>query len=402
MHSCSLRHLESHVLLQDTSRLAAQDRGTTAQLLAHIAEVDRRGLFRDVGYPNMFAYCMGELRFSEDMAGKRITAARLVRRFPAVFDKVAEGRLTLTALCLLSKPLRPLRPQEAFEILCAAERKTNEQVRELLADRFPQPDLERRVLALDTHAPHAPERAQVLDNAPSTTAAIHCETSTRHVSEPTSTMPSQTNSELAPIAVAPTTAKTTPLSPGRYGLQLTIPEETYEKWCRLGDLLAPGVPRNDFAQRLDRALDDSLAKVEGRRFGKTDSPRKARPSKKAGHIPAAVKREVHERDGGQCTFENASGQRCERRGDRQYDHVRPKAMGGMSTAANLRLRCHAHNQLEAERMFGVEFMDKMRREGRAKVVAKKAEQLRIESIEPDFGSAGKGSAGAAGAGTTAC
>jgi len=34
----------------------------------------------------------------------------------------------------------------------------------------------------------------------------------------------------------------------------------------------------------------------------------------------------------------------------------PDARGGEATAANLRLRCRAHNQYEAERAFGESFM----------------------------------------------
>ena len=50
----------------------------------------------------MFAYCVQELRLSEDAAYKRIQAARAARQFPALFIAVAEGRLNLTgSACLL-------------------------------------------------------------------------------------------------------------------------------------------------------------------------------------------------------------------------------------------------------------------------------------------------------------
>jgi 5-methylcytosine-specific restriction endonuclease McrA len=104
------------------------------------------------------------------------------------------------------------------------------------------------------------------------------------------------------------------------------------------------------------ALDALIEKREKGRFGKTDSPRKARPSKSDDHIPAAVKRVVCARDGGQCTFESPNGRRCEDKGDLEFDHIVPRARGGKSTVDNLRLRCFAHNQLEAERAFGTAFM----------------------------------------------
>ena len=46
----------------------------------------------------------------------------------------------------------------------------------------------------------------------------------------------------------------------------------------------------------------------------------------------------------------------------EYDHVRPIARGGRSTTDNLRLRCRAHNQLEAEQLYGEAFMQQKRDE----------------------------------------
>jgi hypothetical protein len=65
---------------------------------------------------------------------------------------------------------------------------------------------------------------------------------------------------------------------------------------------------------------------------------------------------VSKRDGGRCTFVSETGHRCEARADLEWDHVRPVARGGTSTVENIRLRCRAHNQYAAERVYGVEFM----------------------------------------------
>jgi 5-methylcytosine-specific restriction endonuclease McrA len=72
------------------------------------------------------------------------------------------------------------------------------------------------------------------------------------------------------------------------------------------------------------------------------------------YIPAAVRREVWERDGGQCTYVNAKGERCQGRHFLQFDHRIAQALGGASTVENLRLRCAAHNALAAEQVLGVE------------------------------------------------
>src|SRR5262245_54363224 len=102
MHRYDLVHVTDSALLRDLTALVAQDRSTTTNLLAHIAEVDARRLYAPAGYPSMHAYCVEELRLSEDAAGKRIQAARAARRFPALFSALADGRLHLAAVCLLA------------------------------------------------------------------------------------------------------------------------------------------------------------------------------------------------------------------------------------------------------------------------------------------------------------
>jgi len=116
----SLVHLSDDALLHGLATLVARDRGTTAELLAHIAEVDARKLYRPAAYPSMFAYCVGELHLSEDAAAKRIQVARAARRFPEIFAAVADGRLHLTGLNLLAAHLTE---ETAVELLAAIEHK---------------------------------------------------------------------------------------------------------------------------------------------------------------------------------------------------------------------------------------------------------------------------------------
>ena len=96
MNRYSLTHVPDPVLLRELRSLLARERATTAELLAHLAEVDARRLYAPAGHPSMFAYCVGELHLSEDAAFKRIRAARVARHFPAVFALLADGRLHLT------------------------------------------------------------------------------------------------------------------------------------------------------------------------------------------------------------------------------------------------------------------------------------------------------------------
>ena len=98
MKTYSFTHLSDHALEHELSELLSQDRNTTATLLACLAEVDARKLYRPAAYPSMFAYCVDRWRMSEDMACKRIRAARAGRRFPAILAAIAKGRLHLSGV----------------------------------------------------------------------------------------------------------------------------------------------------------------------------------------------------------------------------------------------------------------------------------------------------------------
>ena len=145
MNSYSLSHLADGTLLRDLAALIKQDRATTAALLAHLGEVDERQLYRAAAYESMFLYCVRELRMSEDTALRRIAVARTARQFPAIFPALADGRLNLTAVLLLTPHLTP---ETAEELLAEAALKTKQQIRLLLAERFPKPDVPTLVRAI--------------------------------------------------------------------------------------------------------------------------------------------------------------------------------------------------------------------------------------------------------------
>jgi len=133
MSRYSLKHVADDSLERDLDDLLVCERGTTADVVAHIGEIDVRELYLRSGYASMFAYCVGRLHLSEDASSKRIQAARVAMRFPEIFEALAEGRLNLSAVCLLAPHLT----EENFRELGArATHRTNAQIREWLATRF--------------------------------------------------------------------------------------------------------------------------------------------------------------------------------------------------------------------------------------------------------------------------
>jgi hypothetical protein len=104
---CDLTQLTNDELIAGTRRLVAASNQVLAMLLAHLAEVEARGIHRQRACSSLYTYCIYELRFSEDAAYRRVSAARLVKRFPALYEAIASGELHLTGLLLLGPHLTP-------------------------------------------------------------------------------------------------------------------------------------------------------------------------------------------------------------------------------------------------------------------------------------------------------
>jgi hypothetical protein len=343
MNRYSLTHVSDIALLRDLRSLLAKERATTAELLAHFAEVDDRRLYAAAGHPSMFAWCVEELHLSEETACKRIRAARTAQQFPVVYGLLADGRLHLTAVVLLAPYLTR---ENAEDLFAAATHRSKAAIESLLAERFPRPDLPTRI--------EMPEPLLVRNlPSPGTVDLVS------GVSPSPVTVGPAVGESPSPGTVRPRIA---PLAPGRYGLQFTVGQETHEKLRYAQALLGHSVPSGELAQVFDRALDALIARLEQRKFAATSRPRRRqrRDSANPRHVPAEVRRAVWERDGGRCTFVSDAGQRCPARTRLEYDHVEPLARGGHATVKGMRLRCRTHNQYTAEQAFGAGFMARKR------------------------------------------
>lgn len=360
MKNYILTHLGDDALLRELGAIVARDRAMTAVLLAHIAEVDSRKLYVGAGYSSMHAYCVGELHLSDDAAYRRITAGRAARRFPVLFEAVADGRLHLAAVSVLAPHLTA---ENLAELIDDATHRRKSEIEEVLARRYPPQDAPVRtwlIRALGQAMPEAPRK---------TVPELALEQASPELS-PDELVPGRVEGELVQ----------TQKPPDRFLLRLTIERGTLERLRYLQTLLGHAIPSGDLDKVLDRALQLAIPQVEKQKFGgvrlsktRTSTPDPARrpiDSRSAGrrrenrHIPAHVRRAVWERDQGRCTFVSASGKRCGEDRFLEFDHINPVARGGRSTVDGLRLRCRAHNQLEAERVFGAEFMARKRREAK--------------------------------------
>jgi hypothetical protein len=353
-----LASLGNEELLAVLSEIVVRDRDLTAELLAHLAECDERELPLALGFSSLFAYCTESLGFCEATAWRRVTAARVCRRFPEAFSLVASGALHLSALCLLKPHLNSENAAELFELCSHASAR---RIEVLLAARFPRPDVSDRIRRLPTR-----------------------DVST---SDGGSAEPWRARAEAV-------SRRPEPLSNDRFGLHFTVDGEFLELLERVRGLAGHRLPSGELATLMKRGLEAYERQLEKERFGvgrrarasrKHATPRaglsKANPvpnsdpnrtltlgptpstrtkastdrvrlTKRSRYVPPAVAREVYARDGGRCTFVSKDGRRCGARRFLELDHLKPWAMGGEQTLRNLRVCCGAHNRWLAGRHWG--------------------------------------------------
>lgn len=428
LQSCMLQSrrmakLPEAALLSEFAQTLATDRGTTVELLIQVGTIEARGLYRSRACDSMYTWCTEVLHMSEGTAYKRIRAARVARRFPALLPMVADGRLHLSAVVLLAPHLKR---ENADELFASATLLSKAAVERLVAERFPRPDVPTQVRALGAPAaqPAASAAAQIVANiaaqlSPGTVAptksvqfaavtepllthdplravqqvmvqalgdaVVKC--GAESMSQPVLAALADSVAEVivnAAAGVRPHAlelselpAKTTPLATGRFAWQLTADQSMQELLEEARQLLGHEVPGGDLKTVLKRGLEVLVQQLRRSKRAETSNPRPKRASANGRYVPRAVVRAVHERDGGQCTFEGPDGRRCTARSNLQLDHVIPFARGGRTNLENLRQLCAAHNQYEAERAFGREHMDEQRRASRVR--AEQAAARRAEA-----------------------
>lgn len=306
-----LKPLTDAALLARLDALASQERENVADIVAHLAEVDRRELAVDRGYSTLFDYCREKLRYSEAAAFLRIRAARAANRFPRILDDLRSGAIHLDAVMRLYPHLNPENSDQVLDQAAGASK------REVLA----------LVAAFDVA--NAPVERDVIRHLPPTVPALPAPGPEREANE----------------IIAP---------PPRVRLAFTADDEFLRMLEKLRGLRRHKFPGGRLEDLLKEAMADLLKRIDpDRRSRRSRANASARAGKPSRRVPAAVRAEVWTRDGGRCAYLAPDGRRCESKFQLEYDHIVPWALGGRSDdAGNIRLLCRSHNQRLARRRFG--------------------------------------------------
>ena len=372
MHGTVPADLDTQDLARRLSELAGDERNVLVDFLLHLAEFDARRAYLDAGFPSLWTYCLSVLHLREGAAGRRIAAMKVLRQFPRLEAPLRDGRLSASTVTILA----PLLTEENLDDLVArAAFKTKADVDLLVVSLRPRPAPQDgiRKLPQRTEAPSAAADTQPLalanrplsptggpfDCGPASPAPRSaCADGQGEGAEPRQT---------AAFTLSPPprpTPEIRPVSADQWSLRVTLDGAAKADLEALKNLLGHKVPNGDLAAVLAEAIRCGIEK-HGKRRGAVRPDRTRTPaplrSDDPRFIPAEIRRQVWERDGGQCTFVGEDGRRCESRFQLELDHVTPVALGGKPTADGLALRCRPHNIRLAERVFGERHMARFRR-----------------------------------------
>ena len=319
----NLNQLKDAELLTQIKAFVQSERDLLIKILHHLREIERRRLFSDLGYKSLFDYAVGELRYSEGQAGRRIQAMKLLKDLPQLETKIATGALNLSNVqqaqsffreVQAAEPRRIVTAQEKLEVLGKLE---NKSVR----------DAQKELLKINPAQALPKEKERVVTETASEVRFLMSDKLKAKLEGVRSLLGAKgalmTYAELFDVM---SDLSLSALEAKQFGKKRTQPENTKKiSDCGTFDREeAHAMPKN-------RAL---------------DATSKLNPVKDPRYISKALKHQVWLRDKGVCT--SCAGQR-----HLQYDHKIPIALGGTTTFENLRLLCFHCNQRASTKLFGV-------------------------------------------------
>jgi hypothetical protein len=294
----SMSQLSDHQLKADFFQLSQKGHRLDAELLLYLGELDQRRLYREEACSSAFGFCVTRMGYSEDVAYKRVGAARLMRQFPRIYDLLAEGKLHLTALMLLKPHLTVDNHQDW---LLAACNKSKREVELLVASRCPVPAAQTTVRRLPSPKPAPIPPSAPVASAPTMSSPTGSEegalsqtigaveatplsavSATAAVASAGSAAPPRSAGSAGKVSQA---GQVAPLSSSTYRVTFTASAELKQKLDRARELLSHRIPPSDLPALIERALDQLLEREQTRRYGATQKRKPAESPRRDCTVP---------------------------------------------------------------------------------------------------------------------
>jgi hypothetical protein len=338
------------------ARAIATERHATADVLRYLAEYEERELHLRDGFSSIYTFLTKGHGYSEGAAARRCNVARFARKCPAVLGEISGGRLSLSVVDLIARAVGrgDVREDQLTGLFDQCVRKSKSEAEVILArmGAAPLAPVRResvRALAVKVEA-LARERDPV--NPAAESGFKFDEAAQPEMDVPVTSVPQEFHLSLRLAAAAMDQLRRAQELMGTSDLATTI------EW-----LAAFHNDRKDPMRAPMRKPSKTTTPPAAVKKGKgttppaaVTSPMKDTPPAavvRSRYIPAVVRREIFQRDGGQCSFVDAvSGRRCPERRHLQVDHIQSWACGGPNDPDNLQLLCRAHNMMRARDTFG--------------------------------------------------
>ncbi|RYZ95627.1 MAG: HNH endonuclease [Proteobacteria bacterium] len=283
--------------------LVSQERVITREILQLILLAEDRKLYLARGFDSLVRWLVGQYKYSETAALRRVNAARMLRSVPAATGKIESGELNLTTMA------------KAQSVIYAEEKRTGEKM-------------------------PATAKAAVA------TAIVNKSLSSAE----------RTLAELFPEATKKLEeTRVVDRGSDEVRISITLPREAYELILKVQAALRHAMPEADLAEITAHVYEDYWKRKNPQREVRTvkrSATAAVAPCTSDG-IPASTKRLVFRRDDGRCQFvDRLSKRKCLSTRRVQVDHIIPRALGGTNDPENLRCLCRAHNAYRAEKTFG--------------------------------------------------
>ena len=383
-----MRNPKMMKLHEEIGELIGGERHKLVEFLRKLHVLDRERGYCEFNCGSTWEYLTKMWHLCEGTAAGRVTAMRLIRRFPRLEAELESGRLNPTQLLVLSSVFTPTNFEELVgKAAWLSKRKTIELVVAIRPRSVPADGVRRlpRVAAPAAGIQTAPLAAAVPDTAIVTaTAAVPVQVNSlcpdivgdaNEVTQALVLVAPAVDLPVAPPRVAaarpPDRGEVMPVAKDEYQFRAHLDDETKRLFDELAGLLANVVPDRAPAKLLAIMVRDSLeAQKRKRGLLKPRRARKPAPAKEPTpgirqDVPDAVRRAVLERDGYRCRFGEEEGHRCEATDNLTMEHRDGALVTGSSTIDELLTYCFPHNLYAAFLKFGPEFMLRKIEEARA-------------------------------------
>lgn len=353
----NIRQLKDSELLYQIKEYVQSERDLVIKILHHLREIERRRLFSDLGYKSLFDYAVKELKYSEGQANRRIQAMRLLKDLPELEVKIATGALSLSNVqqaqsffreVQVAEPLRLVSPEEKLEVLAKLEHKSFR-------------DAQKELLKINPASALPKEKERLVTETTSEVRFLMTDKLKAKLEEVRSLLgPKGAKMNYAELFEAMSDISLAALETEKFGKKRSA--QSMQMKTTADGVMSRDSDNNSAARKTanepapqetaNKSASQETNKTVSQRFADElykkralDSTSKLIASKNPRYVSKDLKHQVWKRDKGACTS-------CGGRRNLNYDHIRPVALGGLSTLSNLRLLCFHCNQRASAKIFG--------------------------------------------------